>query len=222
MTTEELKKYKQIYSDIAVSDNLVEKKWELLMPFLPKQEVRNSYPFISYTVAFLSVLILIAIGAVGVSQAAKPGDPFYPVKILSQSVSAKVASAFQKSVSEIIPGIIYRQSQPSKQKQTSSDTKDATPAFPSIHVNEQTAQQANGNGNGANKATIPSANQSNKPTLPPKNQEHGNSDAAKQTQEVKGIEVSGEHSQNPNASRPNTNIPQNGNQRGSSKSKKPS
>src|SRR3990167_7279729 len=106
MTTEELKDYKRIYFGINVPDDLVEKKWELLSPLLPKQEVRNSYLFIPYAAAFLSVLILMTIGVVDASQGAKPGDVLYQVKVLSQGISTKVASVFQKRVGEIIPGII--------------------------------------------------------------------------------------------------------------------
>jgi len=108
MTGQQLKEYKNIYTDIIVPDTLIEKKWSIQSEFLPNQELkRKSYQFMPYGAVFLSAFLVLFILSIAIVQASKPGNLLYPVNTWTQQLSKKVSSTFQVEENSFNPPKIH-------------------------------------------------------------------------------------------------------------------
>ena len=146
MTSEELKKYKNIYTEIQISHAIVEEKWSLLQQILPEQHVTPLYyRYLPYGAAFLGVIIFVSVVTIGFAQTAAPGTFLYPVKALTKKLSTEFVNSTKPQeqisqvkshpivnvVSTITPSV---PTPTAKQKQTSLDENGVKGA--SIHMSE--------------------------------------------------------------------------------------
>lgn len=83
-----LNEFKKIYWDIKLSDSEVKNSWLQFEKRLT--HARPGLLWLKYGSAFLTLVVLFLIGIVGIAQAADPGTPLYPVKILSDKITGKV------------------------------------------------------------------------------------------------------------------------------------
>lgn len=97
MKSNELKNYKRIYLEEKISKQAIEKSWDTVRRRLPQQDEPKKY---YYPAAFMfaSMLLFFFLGTIGVSQASRPGDVLYPVKVLSDKVAAKVTGNYHTKV----------------------------------------------------------------------------------------------------------------------------
>lgn len=115
MTTEQLKQYKKIYTDIIVSGDSIENNWQRQRELLPEQELNKQYfRFMPYGAAFASAFVILLVVSVGFVQAAKPGSLLYPVKALTKQLSAKATSTFHANLPNFAPSTIHQSSNTNK------------------------------------------------------------------------------------------------------------
>jgi hypothetical protein len=90
MDEQELKQLKNIYLKTIVSKQERDKSWSSVSHRLPKQESILFQYTLRYSLLFASFLIFLLLGVFTVAQAARPDEPLYPVKVLSDTIVSKV------------------------------------------------------------------------------------------------------------------------------------
>lgn len=128
MKDEQLKEYKKLYLETSPTTTS-EEGWKNLSQLLPKQKA--NIPTFRYAFIFACILFLILFGTVTVSQAAKPGNILYPVKVLSDKVVSKISQTVESK--KFLPQL--------KKDNPSNDSKDEEKATPSAKVSETEKDQ---------------------------------------------------------------------------------
>src|SRR4051812_20474518 len=93
MTNNQLQELKQIYHSSSVSQEKVDRMWQDLSGSLPPRMDNPFYLRARY--AMLSLFILILLGSsITLVQAAQPDSTLYPVRVLADTISAKVTGKY--------------------------------------------------------------------------------------------------------------------------------
>lgn len=106
MKNSQLKEYKQIYTDIRQTDDKIEKNWQLLQQRLPDRQVNVSYYLSRYGFPVMTICIIFFAVITGAVSAAQPGETLYPVRILSDRISAKITGDYSGQLEKRTDDII--------------------------------------------------------------------------------------------------------------------
>lgn len=112
MNEQDLRDYKELYKNITVSDTAVHQNWKRLSDTLPARRYNRQFHSVwgAVLVACIGVLISV-VGTVGFAQTARPGDALYPIKVLSQTVTAKVMRKPEKIIEKRTDDVIKEMQQ---------------------------------------------------------------------------------------------------------------
>ena len=124
---EDWEQYKKIYKRITLSEQAINESWHKLSQRLPAQEKIIPQNIARLGFAFLGLVVLLAVGLAGVSQQAKPGDPLYSVKQITDTVTSKIFQDLDTTTEKTITPVIKKPNPTVSPTSTPSPTPTAAP-----------------------------------------------------------------------------------------------
>src|SRR3989442_1528620 len=89
MNEQQIEKYRKIYLHQKVPNHLSENGWNDLRIRLAAQDKIGQSPAFSRALAFFSLFLVVGFGTLAFIVQAKPGEPFYPLKVASDKFLGK-------------------------------------------------------------------------------------------------------------------------------------
>ncbi len=108
MIEDKLRNFKDYYLKGTPGDEQVNLGWKKLQAQLDSTPTQGRFyfPYFKQSAAFLAILIFCSTALVSLAQAADPGTPLYPVKLLADQIAAKVTDQPQLKVEKRAQDVI--------------------------------------------------------------------------------------------------------------------